>query len=105
MSTLRPECITSNKTPITKSEAFRRIYRSVRKRRSLGYGKLDTADGKHCAMGCLWDDNPTLIIPSDVTDAVAAVNDSVPPTATASERRRHVLRWLEWKLEAMGIRV
>lgn len=98
MSVLRPECRTSNK-PVTfyDSGALQRVYDAVRKRRSLGFGKL--RDGKkNCAMGCFWDDNPGAIVSTKVTDQIAAVNDSIPPTAKPSERRKHVLRWLEWKL-------
>lgn len=99
MSELRPECTTSNK-PRTFGDAAAtwKIYDAVRKRRSLGFGKLDTDDGKHCAMGCFWEDNPRSVVSSKLIDEIAAVNDSVPPTAKPSERRKHVLRWLEWKL-------
>lgn len=99
MSSLRPECKLSDK-PRTFGDhsATWKIYEAVRKRRSLGFGKLHTDDGKHCAVGCFWADNPATVISSKLIDEVAAVNDSMPPTAKSSERRRHVLRWLEWKL-------
>lgn len=99
MSEIRPECKTSSK-PLSfgDRDAMRRIYSAVRKRRSLGFGKLDTDDGKHCAMGCFWADNPGTTVNSTLIDEIARVNDSVPPTVKASERRKHVLRWLEWKL-------
>lgn len=97
MSLLRPECSTSSKEKLPDQVVLRRVYDAVRKRRTLAYGKLDAADG-HCAMGCFWDDNPGTVVATKVLDQVAAVNDSVPPTATRSERRKHVMRWLEWKL-------
>lgn len=82
MSELRSECRSSSK-PKTfgDNEAIRHIYDAVRKRRSLGFGKLDTDDGKHCAMGCFWEDNPGTVIGTKLVDEIAAVNDSVPPDA------------------------
>lgn len=99
MSTLRPECNDNpHKKPcLPDSMALRGVYKAVKKRRVLGYGKLRSSQGP-CAMGCFWDDNPEFAVNAGVLEQVAAVNDSVPPTATRSERRRHVLRWLEWKL-------
>lgn len=99
MSTLRPECKDSVK-PITygRDYALRKIYDAVRKRRSLAYGKLHAADGKHCAMGCFWEDHFGAVLDASLVEEVASVNDSVPPTATPKERRKHVLRWLEHKL-------
>lgn len=98
MSKLRPECGTATKSNnLPERDFFRQLYYSVKSRRVLAHGKLHAKDGL-CAMGCFWEDNPKITVPVDITDQVAAVNDSVPPTATRSERRRHVLRWLEWKL-------
>lgn len=97
MSELRPECKDSNNDAISDQRALQRIYSAVRKRRSLAHGKLDAEDG-HCAMGCFWEDNPGATVTTGLLNQVAAVNDSVPPTVTRSERRKHVLRWLEWKL-------
>lgn len=99
MSKLRPECGNNedNKPCLSENLTLRAVYNAVKKRRILGYGKLRSSQGL-CAMGCFWDDNPKFAAPSSVVEMVAAVNDSVPPTATRRERRRHVLRWLEHKL-------
>lgn len=97
MSSLRPECKDTTKPCVPDSYALRQIYSAVKKRRSLSFGKLDAKDG-HCAMGCYWADNPGTVVRTAIVEQIAAVNDSVPPTATRSERRRHVLRWLEFKL-------
>lgn len=97
MSKLRPECKDSIKPALPDRYALRMVYHAVRKRRSLGFGKLHDND-KHCAMGCFWEDNGDAVVSTKFTDEIAAVNDSVPPTAKPSERRKHVLRWLEWKL-------
>lgn len=99
MSKLRPECGTTTvSNNLSDREFFRRLYNSVRKRRTLSFGKIDAKDG-HCAMGCFWEDNPKITVPSNITDQIALINDSVPPTATRTERRKHVLRWLEYKLD------
>ncbi len=99
MSELRPECEKSYKSwTYDDREAIRHIYNAVRKRRSLAFGKLVANDGKHCAMGCYWKDHPHTVLRTKLVDEIASINDSVPPTAKPSERRRHVLRWLEWKL-------
>ena len=103
MSTLRPECKDSDKPVMDRGMLWRRLYKSVRSRRSLAYGKLDAGDS-HCAMGCFWADNSGAAVPTEILEQVAAVNDSVPPTAKPSERRKHVLRWLDWKLETLGIK-
>lgn len=97
MSSLRPECSDSNNPAISDHRVLQRVYSAVRKRRTLAHGKLKTADGR-CAMGCFWEDNPGTAVSTKILEEIAAVNDSVPPTATRSERRKHVLRWLKWKL-------
>lgn len=99
MSTLRPECGTATvANGLGERQFFLSLYYSVKRRRTLSYGKLDAKDG-HCAMGCFWEDNPKITVPTATVDVIALINDSVPPTATRSERRRHVLRWLEYKLD------
>lgn len=97
MSKLRPECGTTTKPAIGYRTALTRIYWAVKSRRSLIHGKLHDDNGRHCAIGAFWTDNSD-VLPGGLVDEVAAVNDSIPPTALPSERRRHVLKWLEWKL-------
>jgi hypothetical protein len=98
MTTLRPDCgNASASTPVpARRLLLNRIYYAVKKRRSLAYGKLHDGD-KCCAMGAYFDDYGGAV-DAKMIDEVAAVNDSVPPTALPSERRRHMLRWLEWEL-------
>lgn len=101
MSTLRPECGAGTTPSPPQNVIWSRLYRAVRSRRSLAYGKLHD-NGQHCAMGCYWEDNFGSV-PTAIIDEVAAVNDSIPPTSPPSVRRRHVLKWLAWKLEMLGI--
>jgi hypothetical protein len=103
MSRLRPECGTGG--PGTKSlpdkTALFLIAESVNRRRSLIYGRLDDNNGKHCAMGCFWEDNPNQYVNESLVDEVAAVNDSVPKSATPKERWKTVQRWLRFRLASM----
>lgn len=98
MSKLRPECSDSKRPPSPDSLVLQLIYAAVRRRRSLIHGTLHK-DGKSCAMGAFWDDNPGRIVSTALVEEIAAVNDSVPPTALPSARRRHVYEWLKWKLK------
>lgn len=50
-------------------------------------------------MGAFWDANPGAVVETALTDEIAAINDSIPPTATPKERWQHVMRWLRWKLD------
>lgn len=75
---------------------------AVAKRRGLIYGKLNGPNvGEHCAMGCFWDDNPDAIVESTLVDEVAAVNDSLPKSATPHERWKKVSSWLRFKLKSL----
>lgn len=90
------------KTALPDDTALFLISQSVAKRRELIYGQLDDSLGNHCAIGAFWADNPGTIINSHLIDEVAAVNDSVPPSATAKERWNKVNSWLRFKLAALA---
>jgi hypothetical protein len=74
---------------------------SVARRRELIYGQLDDGYGNHCAIGAFWADNPRTTLNSALIDEVAAVNDSVPPSATAKERWKKVNSWLRFKIATL----
>lgn len=101
MSRLRPECHTSSRAALPDDTVLFLIRNAVDRRRGLAFGKLH--DGKlSCAMGAFWDDNPRSSVSVGLVDEVAAVNDSVPPTATPKERWLTVRRWLRWKLRVLA---
>ena len=102
MSKLRPECGTSTDPALSNDTALFLIRDAVAKRRSLGYGKLHDRDGRACAIGAFWDDNPKTTLRSSLIDEVAAVNDSVPATATPHERWKKVMGWLRWKVKVLA---
>lgn len=104
MSTLRPECGNARpgQSALDDGTALYLIRDSVAKRRSLIYGKLRDAKGGNCAIGAFWKDNPNTALRSALIDEVAAVNDSVPPTATPHERWKKVNSWLRWKLKVLA---
>jgi hypothetical protein len=102
MSKLRPECGTSNKPAIPNDTALFLIRDSVAKRRTLIHGKLHDGKGHHCAMGAFWTDNPGATVNSSLLDEVAAVNDSIPPSATPQERWKKVNSWLRFKLKVLA---
>ncbi len=103
MSTkLRPECTTSKGTTMPDDTALFLIAKSVAKRRSLIHGRLHDRMGGHCAIGAFWEDHPGVILHSTLVDEVAAVNDSVPPTATLKERWKTVNSWLRWKIKVLS---
>jgi hypothetical protein len=104
MSTLRPECKNAKgDTPALPDDtALYLIRNAVAKRRTLIYGRLHDGAGRHCAIGAFWEDNPKAVLHSKLIDEVAAVNDSVPPTATPQERWKTVNSWLRWKLRVLA---
>ena len=102
MSLLRRECGNSKDPALSDETALYLIRDSVAKRRSLIYGRLHDGQGGHCAIGAFWEDNPHCTITSRLIDEVAAVNDSVPQTATAHERWKKVNSWLRWKLRVLA---
>lgn len=104
MSTLRPECRTarSDDAPVLSDETALYLIRdSVARRRSLIYGKLHDGNGGHCAIGSFWADNPRAVLHASLIEEVAAVNDSVPTSATPQERWKKVNSWLRWKLRLL----
>jgi hypothetical protein len=102
MSKLRPECGSSTGPALPDDTALYLIRDSVAKRRALIYGKLHDGHGKHCAIGAFWDDNPKAVLSSRLIDEVAAVNDSIPKSASMSERWKKVNAWLKWKISQLG---
>ncbi len=102
MSKLRPECSKSTGNALPDDTALFLIRDSVARRRGLIAGRLHDGKGQHCAMGAFWTDNPDAIVHSHLTDEVAAVNDSLPSTATAKERWKKVNSWLRFKIASLA---
>lgn len=102
MSSLRPECSDGKPgSSLPRDTLIYMIAKSVFRRRSLIRGRLHDGDGKHCAMGCFWNDNPSLTVPTDLLEEIAAVNDSVPKTASPQKRWKEVTKWLRWKMRVL----
>jgi hypothetical protein len=107
MSNLRPECGTSQMNSpnlISRDAALFLLRDAIAKRSNLIYGQLHGARGKHCAMGCLWADNPRVVTPGGFVDEVAAVNDSVPVWATQKQRWKVVNAWVNKKIRELAKR-
>ena len=104
MSKLRPECGSSFGVAVPDDTALFLIRDAVARRRSLIYGQLDDNRGRHCALGAFWADNPGTTLHTELVDEVAAVNDSVPPTALPRERWKKVNEWLRWKIKVLAAR-
>lgn len=104
MSKLRPQCgaAPSGSVALPDETALFLIRDSVARRRSLIFGRLHNAQGDHCAIGAFFTDNPSAVLHSSLIDEVAAVNDSIPPTATPHQRWRKVNEWLRFKIAAMA---
>jgi len=102
VSKLRPEVSTSSSPALPDDTALFMIRDSVARRRSLIYGRLHDGAGHHCALGSFWEDNPGFALNSSLIDEVAAVNDSVPKTATPQERWRKVNEWLRFKIASLA---
>lgn len=103
MSRLRPELMTyrGSESALPDDTALFLIRDSVAKRRALIYGKLHDGKGAHCAIGAFWTDNPDRVLNTSLVDEVAAVNDSVPKTATPQERWKKVNEWLRFKIASL----
>lgn len=103
MRSLRPECVDGKPgTAIPDDTALFLIRDAVERRQRLIYGSLHDSAGNHCALGAFWEDNPRTTITSALVEEVAAVNDSVPPTATPQQRWRKVRGWLRWKIKVLS---
>lgn len=102
MSERRPECKTSTGTALPDDTALYLIRESVARRRSLIHGRLHDGEGHHCAIGCFFTDHPGVTLYSTLIDEVAAVNDSMPPSATPHQRWKKVNSWLRWKLRVLA---
>jgi hypothetical protein len=103
MSKLRPECKNTSRLGIPDDTALFLIRDSITARRKLIYGRLHDGKGEHCAIGAFWADNPNVVLHTSLIDEVAAVNDSVPPTATPQERWKKVNAWLRFKIKALTV--
>lgn len=57
--------------------------------------------GEYCAIGSYFHINSNTALPADLVDEIAAVNDSMP-TLTPAVRRDRMIRWLKWRLAALG---
>jgi hypothetical protein len=102
MSKLRPESRdVLNGNAIPDDTALFLIRQSVAKRRSLIHGRLHNGKGLHCAIGAFWTDNPNVLLHASLVDEVAAVNDSIPPTASPRERWTKVNSWLRFKIASL----
>ena len=106
MSKLRPELEDGDDDSIyiPRDTALFLIRDSVAKRRSLIHGQLSDGNGHYCALGAFWEDHPDTSIDDSLVDEVAAVNDSIPPQATARERWKKVNEWLRFKIAALTTR-
>jgi hypothetical protein len=102
MRKLRPECVPSSRPAIPDDTALFLIRDSVAARRQLIYGRLRDGKGGYCAIGAFWADNPKVVLHTALIDEVAAVNDSIPPTATPQERWKKVNAWLRFKINTLA---
>lgn len=104
MSKLRPSLMTvrDGRPALPDDTALFLIRDSVKGRRALIHGRLDDGLGNHCAIGCFFADNPKAILHERLIDEVAAVNDSVPPSATPYQRWRKVNEWLRFKVKSIA---
>lgn len=103
MSKLRSKGVSDSTEPAMPYDtALFLIRESVLRRKTLIYGKLNDGYGEHCAIGAFWHDNPGVTLNYSLVDEVAAVNDSVPPTATPKERWKKVNSWLRFKIASLS---
>lgn len=102
MSKLRPELRTGSGNAIPDDTALFLIRDSVARRRSLIFGRLHDGQGNHCAIGSFFTDNHGACVHESLIDEVAAVNDSIPRTATPHQRWKKVNEWLRWKIKVLA---
>jgi hypothetical protein len=103
MSSLRPECGLSTKPSATEPFLLRTLNRALAKRRGLAFGRLNGANGSHCAMGCFWAAEPGYSVTFSLIEQVAAVNDSVPKELGSSVRMRVVRNWVRNRMKSLGV--
>lgn len=102
MSKLRPECLNGSTAYCPpKATALLMTLNAIKAVSGLAHGKLHRG-GLSCSIGSYFDVNPKLAYPGDLTDEVAAVNDSVP-SASPRQRKLMMVRWLKWKLGQCGM--
>ena len=103
MSKLRPELAqaSNDEKALPNDTALFLIRDSVRTRSKLIYGQLHK-QGEHCALGAFWQDHPGMVLNTSLVDEVAAVNDSVPPSATSHQRWKKVNEWLRFKIASIA---
>lgn len=82
--------------------AYLMILSAVEQQSGLLHGKLETPKGEYCAIGSYFHINKQTSLPDALIDEVAAVNDSMPKL-TPAQRRKRMMRWLKWKLAALGM--
>lgn len=102
MGRFRPELRDSSNPAIPNDTALFLIYDSVKQRQYLIFGRLHDGKGGHCALGTFWEDNPKAVLNTSLVDEVAAINDSIPETATPQERWKKVSSWLRWKMRVLA---
>lgn len=104
MSKLRPECGNAgpDRVALADDTALFLIRDSVARRNELIFGRLRDGKGHYCAIGAFWHDNPKAVLNESLVDEVAAVNDSIPPTASPRERWKQVNSWLRWKIKVLA---
>jgi hypothetical protein len=101
MSKLRPGLPDSNKPAMPDDTVLFLLRDSLARRKGLIYGKITDSAGEHCAIGAFWADHPGTTLHSSLIDEVAAVNDSVPPSATPRDRWKKVNSWLRFKIASL----
>lgn len=102
-SKLRPDCQSGNNPALPDDTAVFLIRDAVARRRALGYGRLHDKNNRPCAMGAFFDDNPKVSCSWRLLEEVAAVNDSLPKTATPQQRWKKVMEWLRWKTKVLAL--
>lgn len=102
-SKIRPELVNGDgsKTELRGGTAYLTVYEAVKQQKGLIHGRLDNSEGEHCALGSFFDINRNATVSWDLVNEIATVNDSVPHMTRAA-RKRHVTRWLRWKLYSCG---
>ncbi len=103
-SAIRPELVSGDgsKTCLRGGTAYLTILEAVKQQHGLIHGRLNGPHGEHCAIGSFFAVNRKATVPWELIDEVSTVNDSVPHL-TKLGRKRHVTKWLRWKLWECGL--